>query len=45
MQTDDIIEWFEANPEKAKILPKHLQELSKIKIGDNEVVVIAKLKQ
>ena len=45
MEAEEIIEWFKDNPEKAKKLPKHLQELSKLKIDDNQVIVIAKLKK
>jgi len=40
----DIVEWFEKNPQKAKELPKHLQKLSTLKLDDNPIVVIAKLK-
>ena len=45
LEAEDILEWFEANPEKARELPKHLKELSKLKIEDNQVVVIARIKQ
>ena len=43
-EAEDIIDWFKANPEKASKLPKNLQELSELKIDDNQVVIIAKLK-
>ena len=45
MEAGDIIDWFEANPEKAKKLPKYLQAMFKLKIDDNPVIVIAKLKK
>jgi len=45
MEAGDIEEWFDANPEKAKILPDHLKILSKLTSEDNPVIIIAKLKQ
>ena len=45
LEADDILAWLKENPDKVKNLPKHLQELSKLKTDDNQVVVIAKLKK
>jgi len=45
MEAGDIVDWFNENPEKAKKLPEHLKNLSKLKPEDNPVVVIIKLKQ
>ena len=45
MEAESILDWFEANPDKVKKLPEHIQALSKLKFDDNPVVVIAKLKQ
>ena len=40
----DVVEWFKKNPQKAKELPEHLKELSKLKPEGDPIVVIAKLK-
>ena len=45
IEAESILDWFEANPDKAKTLPEHIQALSKLKLDDNPVVVITKLKQ
>ncbi len=39
-----IVQWFDENPDRAAKLPPHVQKLRNIKITDNPVVVIAKLK-
>jgi hypothetical protein len=44
IEAGDVLDWFENNPEKADLLPAHLQKLSKLKPEDNPVIVIAKLK-
>jgi hypothetical protein len=45
MDAEKILNWFEANPEKARKSPNHLKDFSRLKFDENQVIVIAKLKQ
>ena len=40
-----VVQWFSENSEKADKLPEHLKKLSNVKETDNQVVLIAKLKE
>lgn len=45
IQANDLVNWIEKNPEKFKVLKPGLKKLHDVKITDNPVIVIAKLKQ
>ena len=45
LQPNEILEWFEKNPEKMKNAPPERQKLLTIRPSDNPVVVIAKIRQ
>jgi hypothetical protein len=44
IQADELAKWFNMNPEKAKNLPAKLKEFSNIRVTDNIIVIIVKLK-
>ena len=41
----EVRRWFDRNPDKAAMLPEHLQSFRNIKAEDNPVVIVAKLKK
>ena len=44
IQAEQVVEWFENNPEKVAALPEHLKKLQSMKPEDNPLVMIAKPK-
>lgn len=45
IQSEKLISWFETNKDKTKSLNSEIQNLKKVQLGDNPIVVIAKYKQ